>query len=186
MEEQTKQETVEEVQEQVDTQPTEPTVTVAEMKRRINNEKEKQGELESQLKAVTERLEEIEKQGMTPSELTEWEKAKQEQELSDRDKRIAELETLLEETRQENVMREMRDEAIKELNAKEMPINEQVLGFVVKDTAEATLKAISDMESLLKAQKKEQSKTSAPTVGAGGYSEQSVDDLFRKAKITNF
>lgn len=182
------QETVEEVEtEQVDTQEeTEPTVTVKEMQRRLGKEKQKQDEQADEIAELSKQLEELQKQQMSPKELTEWEKAKHEDDLKKKDDEIRELNRRLEEQTQLNLKRDLRDKAITELNSRGMEINDAILSFVVKDSAEDTLEAITAMEKLLKNKRKEEANTGSPVVSGGSTQHMSTEDIFAKAKITGF
>ena len=154
-----------ETNEQVDTQE-DKTVAVAEMKRRIEKEKERyENELAAikaeQDKLVQEAIEKAKKEatlsGKELEKYREEEAKRKEQSYLDR---IAELE-------REHTRRELKDEAIRTLGEKSLPINERVLNFVVKDTAEETLQAIEDMAFIISEQKNEKAVSQPPRTSGG-------------------
>ena len=164
----------------------EPTVKVAEMKRRIEKEKERYtAELEKikldREKEIQEATEKARKEAtLTGKELEKYreeEAKRKEQTLLDR---IAELE-------REGTRRELKDEAIRTLGEKKLPVNESVLNLVVKDTAEDTLKAIDAISNLVMEIKNESASTTPPRTSGGlGETERATPgDIFRKANILN-
>ena len=174
-----------ETNEQVDTQE-DKTVAVAEMKRRIEKEKERyENELAAikaeQDKAIQEAIEKTKKEatlsGKELEKYREEEAKRKEQSYLDR---IAELE-------REHTRRELKDEAIRTLGTKKLPVNEDVLNLVVKDTAEDTLKAIDAISNLVIEIKNESASTTPPRTSGGlGAQSASNTDVFDKAKITGF
>ena len=164
----------------------EPTVKVAEMKRRIEKEKERyENELAAikaeQDKAIQEAIEKAKKEatlsGKELEKYREEEAKRKEQSYLDR---IAELE-------REGTRRELKDEAIRTLGEKKLPVNESVLNLVVKDTAEDTLKAIDAISNLVMEIKNESASTTPPRTSGGlGETERATPgDIFRKANILN-
>ena len=154
-----------ETNEQVDTQE-DKTVAVAEMKRRIEKEKERyENELAAikaeQDKLVQEAIEKAKKEatlaGKELEKYREEEAKRKEQSYLDR---IAELE-------REHTRRELKDEAIRTLGTKKLPVNEDVLNLVVKDTAEDTLKAIDAISNLVMEIKNESASTTPPRTSGG-------------------
>ena len=85
----------------------------------------------------------------------------------------------------EQTKRELTDEAIKTLSSRKLPVNDRVLSFVVKDTAEGTLQAISDFESIISEIKSEYTQSEPPAVSTafGGSKTQSSGDIFRNSRI---
>ena len=174
-----------ETNEQVDTQE-DKTVAVAEMKRRIEKEKERyETELATikaeQDKAIQEAIEKAKKEatlsGKELEKYREEEAKRKEQQYLDR---IAELE-------REHTRRELKDEAIRTLGEKKLPVNEDVLNLVVKDTADETLKAIDAISKIVMEIKNESASTTAPRTSGGlGTQTASNVDVFDKAKITGF
>ena len=174
-----------ETNEKVDTQE-DKTVAVAEMKRRIEKEKERyENELAAikaeQDKAIQDAIEKAKKEAtLTGKELEKYreeEAKRKEQSYLDR---IAELE-------REHTRRELKDEAIRTLGTKKLPVNEDVLNLVVKDTAEDTLKAIDAISNLVMEIKNESASTTPPRTSGGlGAQTASNADVFDKAKITGF
>ena len=144
----------------------EPTVTVAEMKRRIAKEQEKYDELNASIDdRIKEAVEEAQKQAqMSSKELQKYKEQQAENEKQQLLKQIEELQ--LEHTR-----RELKDEAIKTLSERKLPVTDRVLKFVVKDTAEETLSAIDDMSEIIKEIKNEFASSEAP-MSSGGQSTQ--------------
>ena len=154
-----------ETNEEVDTQE-DKTVAVAEMKRRIEKEKERyENELArfeaEKEQAIQEAIEKAKKEatlsGKELEKYREEEAKRKEQSYLDR---IAELE-------RESTRRELKDEAIRTLGEKALPINERVLNFVVKDTAEETLQAIEDMAFIISEQKNEKAASQPPRTSGG-------------------
>ena len=166
-------ETVE--KEQVDTQ--EPTVTVAEMKRRIAKEQENaQKQIDDLNQSMDDRIKEAveeaqKKAQMTGKELQKYKEQQAEQEKQKLLDQIKELEL-------KNTRRELKDEAIKTLSERKLPVNEKVLNFVVKDTAEDTLSAIDDMSEIIKDIKNEFASSEAPLTSGGIGASDNNTDIF--------
>ena len=167
-------------QEQVDTQQEETAekmVTVAEMTRRINKVKSQNEEAIST--AVKEAIEKYKAESeLTGKELDEYRKKEAEKEKQALLEKITTLE-------QEQVKRELTDEAIKSLSSRKLPVNEKVLAFVVKDNADDTFKAIEDFNSIIADIKAEFTKTKAPNVSSsfGESSSTSRTEIFRNSRI---
>ena len=167
-------------QEQVDTQQEETAekmVTVAEMTRRINKVKSQNEEAISV--AVKEAIEKYKAESeLTGKELDEYRKKEAEKEKQALLEKITTLE-------QEQVKRELTDEAIKSLSSRKLPVNEKVLAFVVKDNAEDTLKAIEDFSNIIADIKAEFTKSKAPNVSSsfGESSSTSRTEIFRNSRI---
>lgn len=158
----------------------EPTVTVAEMKRRIAKEQEKYDELNASIDdRIKEAVEEAQKQAqMSSKELQKYKEQQAENEKQQLLKQIEELQ--LEHTR-----RELKDEAIKTLSERKLPVTDRVLKFVVKDTAEETLSAIDDMSEIIKEIKNEFASSEAP-MASGGQSTQNVEtDIYKILRQAN-
>ena len=85
----------------------------------------------------------------------------------------------------EQTKRELTDEAIKTLSSRKLPVNDKVLGFVVKDTADGTLQAIADFESIISEIKAEYTQSEPPKMSSsfGGESTKSRGDIFRGSRI---
>ena len=166
--------------EQVDTQQEETAekmVTVAEMTRRINKVKSQNEEAISV--AVKEAIEKYKAESeLTGKELDEYRKKEAEKEKQT----LLEKINLLE---QEQVKRELTDEAIKSLSSRKLPVNEKVLAFVVRDNADDTLKAIEDFSSIIADIKAEFTKSKAPNVSSsfGESSSTSRTEIFRNSRI---
>ena len=167
-------ETVE--KEQVDTQ--EPTVTVAEMKRRIAKEQENaQKQIDDLNQSVEERIKEAVEEAQKKAQMTgkELQKYKEQQAEQEKQKLLDKIEEL----QLQNTRRELKDEAIKTLSERKMPVNDRVLDFVVKDTAEDTLKAIESMGEIIKDIKNEYA-TSEPPLTSGGIGNKNTEtDIFK-------
>ena len=168
-------------QEQVDTQEqeqsTEKMVTVAEMTRRINKVKSQNEEAIST--AVKEAIEKYKAESeLSGKELDEYRKKEAEKEKQALLEKITTLE-------QEQVKRELTDEAIKSLSSRKLPVNEKVLAFVVRDNADDTLKAIEDFSSIIADIKTEFTKSKAPNVSSsfGESSSASRTEIFRNSRI---
>lgn len=158
----------------------EPTVTVAEMKRRIAKEQEKYDELNASIDdRIKEAVEEAQKQAqMSSKELQKYKEQQAENEKQQLLKQIEELQ--LEHTR-----RELKDEAIKTLSERKLPVTDRVLKFVVKDTAEETLSAIDDMSEIIKEIKNEFASSEAP-MASGRQSTQNVEtDIYKILRQAN-
>ena len=155
----------------------EKTVTVAEMMRRLNkaNEEHERKTQEAIEKALAQYKAENELSGKELEEYRRQVAETEKQELLDK---IASLE-------KEETKRELTDEAIKTLSGRKLPVNDKVLSFVVKDTADDTLKAIADFESIISEIKAEYTQSEPPTVSSsfGGSSSKSQGDIFRDSRI---
>lgn len=155
----------------------EKTVTVAEMMRRLNkaNEEHERKTQEAIEKALAQYKAENELSGKELEEYRRQVAETEKQELLDK---IAGLE-------KEQTKRELTDEAIKTLSSRKLPVNDKVLSFVVKDTADDTLKAIADFESIISEIKAEYTQSEPPAVSSsfGGSSSKSQGDIFRDSRI---
>ena len=155
----------------------EKTVTVAEMMRRLNkaNEEHERKTQEAIEKALAQYKAENELSGKELEEYRRQVAETEKQELLDK---IASLE-------KEQTKRELTDEAIKTLSSRKLPVNDKVLSFVVKDTADDTLKAIADFESIISEIKAEYTQSEPPAVSSsfGGSSSKSQGDIFRDSRI---
>ena len=167
----------------------EPTVSVAEMKRRLEKANEKhqaamdamQAELDDKIKAAVDAAQA--EANLTGKELQKY----KEQEAQ---RKMDELKAENERLKLEGQRRELRDEAIRTLGEKKMPVNETILDFVVKDTADDTLGAIDAMAKLLNEQKEQFAQTSPPRTsgGMGGKNTENKSpmQILDDAKITDF
>lgn len=155
----------------------EKTVTVAEMMRRLNkaNEEHERKTQEAIEKALEQYKAENELSG---KELEEYRRQVAEAEKQALLDEIADL-------KKEQTKRELTDEAIKTLSGRKLPVNDKVLSFVVKDTADDTLKAIADFESIISEIKAEYTQSEPPAVSSsfGGSSSKSQGDIFRDSRI---
>ena len=155
----------------------EKTVTVAEMKRRLEKTN-KDYEAKTQ-EAIAKALEQYKAENeLSGKELEEYRKQVAEAEKQKLLDKISDLE-------KEQTKRELTDEAIKTLSSRKLPVNDKVLGFVVKDTADGTLQAIADFESIISEIKAEFTQSEPPKVSSsfGGSSKQSHGDIFRDSRI---
>ena len=156
----------------------EPTVTVAEMKRRLAKEQEKfQSQIDelktNQNNLVKQAVEEAEKRSkMSAKELEELRQKDIQRQIEERDARIAELEL-------ENTRRELKDGAIEILSERKLPVNERVLKLVVKDTGEETETAITDLAEIIKEIKNEFASTTAPITSGGVGTNGTETDIFK-------
>lgn len=155
----------------------EKTVTVAEMMRRLNkaNEEHERKTQEAIEKALAQYKAENELSGKELEEYRRQVAEAEKQELLDK---IAGLE-------KEQTKRELTDEAIKTLSGRKLPVNDKVISFVVKDTADDTLKAIADFESIISEIKAEYTQSEPPAVSSsfGGSSSKGQGDIFRDSRI---
>lgn len=155
----------------------EKTVTVAEMMRRLNkaNEEHERKTQEAIEKALAQYKAENELSGKELEEYRRQVAETEKQELLDK---IASLE-------KEQTKRELTDEAIKTLSSRKLPVNEKVLSFVVKDTADGTLQAISDFESIISEIKAEYTQSEPPGVSSsfGSSDSKSPGEIFRDSRI---
>lgn len=155
----------------------EKTVTVAEMMRRLNkaNEEHERKTQEAIEKALAQYKAENELSG---KELEEYRRQAAETEKQGLLDKIASLE-------KEQTKRELTDEAIKTLSSRKLPVNEKVLSFVVKDTADGTLQAISDFESIISEIKAEYTQSEPPGVSSsfGSSDSKSPGEIFRDSRI---
>ncbi|HET1389608.1 TPA: DUF4355 domain-containing protein [Streptococcus pneumoniae] len=155
----------------------EKTVTVVEMMRRLNKAKEEH-ERKTQ-EAIEKALAQYKAENeLSGKELEEYRRQVAEAEKQELLDKIAGLE-------KEQTKRELTDEAIKTLSGRKLPVNDKVLSFVVKDTADDTLKAIADFESIISEIKAEYTQSEPPAVSSsfGGSSSKSQGDIFRDSRI---
>lgn len=152
-------------------------VSVAEMQRRLKQEAEKHAQATQE--AIAQALEKYKTESeLTGKELEEYRRKEAEAEKQSLLDKIAGLE-------KEQTKRELTDEAIKTLSSRKLPVNDRVLSFVVKDTAEGTLQAISDFESIISEIKSEYTQSEPPAVSTAfvGSKTQSSGDIFRNSRI---
>lgn len=159
--------------------PPEPekTVSLAEMQRRLKQAEEKHAQATQE--AITQALEQYKAENeLSGKELEEYRKQVAEAEKQKLLDKISDLE-------KEQTKRELTNEAIKTLSERKLPVNDKVLGFVVKDTADGTLQAIADFESIISEIKAEFTQSEPPKVSSsfGGSSKQSPGDIFRDSRI---
>lgn len=159
------------------TQEPEKMVSVAEMQRRLKymEDKHSKDTADEIAKALEKYKAESELSG---KELEEYRRKEAE----------AEKQALLDEIaglKKEQTKRELTDEAIKTLSGRKLPVNDKVLSFVVKDTADGTLKAIADFESIISEIKAGYTQSEPPAVSSsfGGSSSKSQGDIFRDSRI---
>lgn len=155
----------------------EKTVSVAEMQRRLKQVEEKY------TKDKADAIEKAIEKYKAETELTgkELEAYRQKEAEAEKQKMLDEINQL----KKDKVKRELTDEAIKSLSSRKLPVNDKVLSFVVKETADDTLNAISDFESIISAIKAEFTQSEPPRVSSsfGGSSTKSHGDIFRDSRI---
>ena len=152
-------------------------VSVAEMQRRLKSMEDKHSK--DTADAIAKALEKYKAESeLTGKELEEYRRKEAEAEKQALLDKIASLE-------KEQTKRELTDEAIKTLSSRKLPVNEKVLSFVVKDTADGTLQAIADFESIISEIKAEYTQSEPPAVSSsfGGSSSKSQGDIFRDSRI---
>ena len=152
-------------------------VSVAEMQRRLKSMEDKHSK--DTADAIAKALEKYKAESeLTGKELEEYRRKEAEAEKQALLDKIASLE-------KEQTKRELTDEAIKTLSSRKLPVNEKVLSFVVKDTADDTFKAIADFESIISEIKAEYTQSEPPAVSSsfGGSSSKSQGDIFRDSRI---
>ena len=159
------------------TQEPEKMVSVAEMQRRLKSMEDKHSKDTED--AIAKALEKYKAESeLTGKELEEYRRKEAEAEKQALLDKIASL-------KKEQTKRELTDEAIKTLSGRKLPVNDKVLSFVVKDTADDTLKAIADFESIISEIKAEYTQSEPPAVSSsfGGSSSKSQGDIFRDSRI---
>ncbi|HEM3568821.1 TPA: DUF4355 domain-containing protein [Streptococcus suis] len=158
-------------------QEPEKMVSLAEMQRRLKQAEEKHAQATQE--AIAQALEKYKAE----SELTgkELEAYRQKEAEAEKQKMLDEIDQL----KKDKVKRELTDEAIKSLSSRKLPVNDKVLSFVVKDTADDTLQAISDFESIISEIKAEYTQSEPPKMSSsfGGESTKSRGDIFRGSRI---
>lgn len=159
--------------------PPEPekTVSLAEMQRRLKQAEEKHAQATQE--AIAQALEQYKAENeLSGKELEEYRKQVAEAEKQKLLDKISDLE-------KEQTKRELTDEAIKTLSDRKLPVNDKVLSFVVKDTADGTLQAIADFESIISEIKAEYTQSEPPKMSSsfGGESTKSHGDIFRGSRI---
>lgn len=171
----------EQIQEQVDTQE-EKTVSVSEMQRRLTKQEEQfNSEItslkESQAEQIQQAIEKYKAESeLSGKELEEYRRQEAEREKQELLDQIAALQA-------KETKRGLTDEAIKTLSNRKLPVNDTVLGLVVKDTAEDTLSAIDAIESIISQIKNDYAESQPPMVGGIGSKtqEKSIFDLMDEA-----
>lgn len=156
---------------------TEKMVSVTEMQRRLKSMEDKHSKDTED--AIAKALEKYKAESeLTGKELEEYRRKEAEAEKQALLDKIASLE-------KEQTRRELTDKAIKTLSSRKLPVNEKVLSFVVKDTADGTLQAIADFESIISEIKAEYTQSEPPAVSSsfGGSSSKSQGDIFRDSRI---
>ena len=159
------------------TQEPKKMVSVAEMQRRLKSLEEKHSK--DIADAISKALEKYKAESeLTGKELEEYRRKEAEAEKQALLDKIAGLE-------KEQTKRELTDEAIKTLSSRKLPVNDRVISFVVKDTAEGTLQAISDLESIISEIKAEYSQSEPPKVSSelNGAESKDKGDIFRNSRI---
>ncbi|MFI3150169.1 DUF4355 domain-containing protein [Streptococcus suis] len=158
-------------------QEPEKMVSLAEMQRRLKQAEEKHAQ------ATQEAIAQALKKYKAESELTgkELEAYRQKEAEAEKQKMLDEIDQL----KKDKVKRELTDEAIKTLSSRKLPVNDKVLSFVVKDTADGTLQAIADFESIISEIKAEYTQSEPPKMSSsfGGESTKSRGDIFRGSRI---
>ena len=152
-------------------------VSVAEMQRRLEQAEKKHAQ--STQEAIAKALEQYKAENeLSGKELEEYRRQVAEAEKQALLDKIASLE-------KEQTKRELTDEAIKTLSGRKLPVNEKVLSFVVKDTADGTLQAISDFESIISGIKAEYTQSEPPGVSSsfGSSDSKSPGEIFRDSRI---
>lgn len=154
-------------------------VSVAEMQRRLKQAEEKHAQ--STAEAIEKALEKYKAE----SELSgkELEAYRQKEAEAEKQKMLDEIDRL----KKDKVKRELTDEAIKSLSSRQLPVNDKVLAFVVKETADDTLQAIADFEAIISAIKAQYTQSEPPKTSSsfGGDERTSRADTFRQARIIN-
>lgn len=165
------------------------TVSVEEMKRRVAKEQEKYEEkIKEMSQSIDERIEQAQEKAKKEATLTG--KELQEYKEKEAQRKLDSAQEEIERLKKENIKRDLKDEAINTLSEKKLPVNERVLSFVVKDTADDTLEAIDNLAELFKEQKEEYAQTEPP-LGSGGLGnsdteQRSSKKILDEAKITDF
>ncbi|WP_314479465.1 DUF4355 domain-containing protein [Streptococcus cristatus] len=152
-------------------------VSVAEMQRRLEQAEKKHAQ--STQEAISKALEQYKAENeLSGKELEEYRRQVAETEKQELLDKIASLE-------KEQTKRELTDEAIKTLSSRKLPVNEKVLSFVVKDTADGTLQAIADFESIISEIKAEYTQSEPPGVSSsfGSSDSKSPGEIFRDSRI---
>ena len=178
-----------ETEETVDTPEDEPTVKVAEMKRRLEKEQEKfKQEIEDiknkQAEAVKEAYERAQAEAkMSADELQEYKKKeadrKYQEEKEAYEKQIAEL-------TKEKKQREIRDESINKLNELNLSVNDESLTLVSADSLEGMAEKAEKLAKFLNNEKNKLATSGAPTIGGGSKSKTQNKNPLDEAKITGF
>jgi len=165
------------------------TVSVEEMKRRVAKEQEKYEEkIKEMNQSIDDRIEQAQEKAKKEATLSG--KELQEYKEKEAQRKLDSAQEEIERLKQENAKRDLRDEAINTLSDKDLPVNDKVLNFVVKDTADDTLEAIDDLAELFKEQKEEYAQTKPP-LGSGGLGDGDTEqkaskEILDEAKITDF
>lgn len=156
---------------------TEKMVSLTEMQRRLEHAEKKHE------KATQEAIEKALEKYKAESELSgkELEAYRQKEAEAEKQKMLDEIEAL----KKDKLKRELTDEAIKSLSSRQLPVTDKVLGFVVKESAEATLQAIADLGEIISDVKAKYSQSEPPQVSSsfGQVSQGSRGEMFRGSRI---
>lgn len=154
-------------------------VSLAEMQRRLKQAEEKHAQ--STADAIEKALEKYKAE--TELSGKELEAYRQKEAEAEKQKMLDEIDQL----KKDKVKRELTDEAIKSLASRNLPVNDKVLGFVVKETADDTLQAIADFEAIISSIKAEYTQSQPPKMSSSFGSDDTTSraDTFRKARIIN-
>lgn len=168
-----------ETNEEVDTRE-EPTVKVAEMKRRIEKEQEKYQQQIDELKAnqeeaIQKAYEKAQAEAkMSADELAEYKQKeaerKHQEEIEKRDKQIAEL------TKKER-RREIKDESINKLSELNIEVNDHTLSLVSAETLDGMSERAEALSKVINEVKNQYGGSEPPKV-SGGSGKQMFDDPY--------
>lgn len=190
MEDIKKDDVIEEENEKVDSQE-EKMVTVAEMQRRINKEKEEKEKLKKEYeekmeKQIQDAIEKKEKErAMDADELAEYrlneekEKARQKEE---------ELQAVINSYKEKERLAGIRQEASNKLNEYKISNNEKVLNLVVTSEIDKTIENIEALRELINEEKSKYVGSQPPVVGGGSNENRAYNntyDLLRNLKKEN-
>lgn len=164
----------ESVEEEVKLSQEEVNRLIAQAKSKAKDEAKKELESETAKKAeelANQKLaDEKAKQELNSEQLEEYYKSQLEQKENEFNQRLAAYEA-------KETKRELTDLSIRVLGEKSLPVNDKVLGFVVKDNEANTRQAIDDLAKIISEEKNILATSTEPNVG-GGISRQDNRTLF--------
>lgn len=160
---------------------------IAQNKSKAKEEAQKEyAEEMSKLKSAYETQLEEATSKLTKDDQSSLELAKASRSIDDLNSKLAQLQEENNKLTGEIKQSQLRDAAIETLTEKNLPVNDSVLGLVIRGNVDDTLKAIDAFNETLLTQQKQDAQSTAPKTSYSlGQSNESPQDIFRNANILN-